>query len=93
MRLLPATRRRHKHDEIAFSAGELQLGGLANHLLALAAMRFQDLRKGTRWLLLALGSSRRFEMRERFHQSRLALRDVDEPLPFAGERLLVNHAD
>src|SRR5512132_3830788 len=32
-------------------------------------------------------------MRERFHQSRLALRDVDDPLPFAVERLLVNHAD
>jgi hypothetical protein len=48
VRLLRATRGRQKHDEIAFSVGELYLGGLADPLLAQEAMRFQDLRKGTR---------------------------------------------
>ena len=93
VRLLRATRGRQKHDEVAGSAGELYLGCLADPLLAQEAMRFQDLRKGTRRRLLALGSSRRFEMRKRFHQPRLALRDVDETRPLAVERRLVNHAD
>jgi hypothetical protein len=92
-RLVRAKRGRQIYDEVAVSASKLQLGGLANRLPAQAAMRFQDLRKGTRWWLRALGSSRSFETRERFHKPRLALRDVDEPLPFAVERLLVNHAD
>ena len=93
MRLMRATCRRHKHDEVAFAASKLYLGGLADALLAQAAMRFQDLRKGTRRRLLALGWTPCFEMCKRFHQPRLALHDVDEARPFAVERRVVNYAD
>src|SRR4029453_15715240 len=92
VRLMRATRGRQVHYEVALSPSKLYLGGLTDPLLAREAMRFQDLRKGVCRRLPARGASRRFEMRERFHQPRLALRDVYETRPLAVERRVVNDA-
>ena len=90
---MQATRRRQIHDEIAFAASELHLGGLTDYLFAQATMRVQDLRKGTRRWLLVLRARWSFETRESFHQPRLALRDIDEARTFAIERRVIKNAD